>query len=273
MQQRWMPRQVTEVGIVGFGRMGGAMAQHLLRRGWPLAVADPDPAARERARELGAAVAERPAEVAPRADLILVVVVDDDQTKTVVSEMLPACRAGTVVALCASIRPQTCRELNELGAAAGVGVIDVALVRGERGAEQGVLALYCGGDASAVDACRPAFAAFATDVCHLGDVGMGQVAKTANNILLWACLRADTEALRLARALGLDPARLRPAMAIGSGANKPLAEWGQHRLRWPAKDLDVALALAEEAGVEVPFVQALQPLIAELSRQDLEDLK
>jgi 3-hydroxyisobutyrate dehydrogenase-like beta-hydroxyacid dehydrogenase len=123
-----------------------------------------------------------------------------------------------------------------------------------------------------IDRIRPAVAPFAADVVRVGDVGAGQVAKTANNILLWACIRADVEALRLGRALGVEPAALREAMALGSGANRPLEEWGKHRLRWPHKDLEVALALAREAGVETPLVAALPGLMEELSVSDLADL-
>jgi 3-hydroxyisobutyrate dehydrogenase-like beta-hydroxyacid dehydrogenase len=106
----------------------------------------------------------------------------------------------------------------------------------------------------------------------VGEVGAGQAAKTANNILLWACLRADVEALRLGRALGVEPAKLREAMALGSGANRPLAEWGNHRLRWPQKDLEVALAIAAEAGVDVPLVAELPRLMDELAVEDLREL-
>jgi 3-hydroxyisobutyrate dehydrogenase-like beta-hydroxyacid dehydrogenase len=117
-------------------------------------------------------------------------------------------------------------------------------------------------------ACEP----FTEAVVHVGDVGAGQVAKTANNILLWACIRADVEALRLGRALGVEPAKLREALAIGSGQNRPLDEWGKHRLRWPHKDLEVALAVAAEAGVEMPLVEQLPALMRELTVDDLNDL-
>jgi len=86
-------------------------------------------------------------------------------------------------------------------------VVDTALVRGERGAEEGRLALFCGGPADVIDALRPVVAPFAADVVRVGEVGAGQVAKTANNILLWACIRADVEALRLGRALGVEQPR------------------------------------------------------------------
>jgi 3-hydroxyisobutyrate dehydrogenase-like beta-hydroxyacid dehydrogenase len=255
--------------------MGAAMGRHLLGSGWPLVVADPDPEARERLTEAGASAAATAAALAAVTDLVLVVVVDDDQVEEAIDGadgVLAGARPGTVVAICASVRPQTCRRLAATAAASDVHVVDVALVRGERGAEEGRLALMCGGPAEVIEACRPPFAAFATDVCVLGSVGSGQVAKTANNILLWACVRADVEAQRLARALGVQPARLRAALAVGSGANRPLAEWGKHRLRWPAKDLEVARGLAGEAGVEVPLVDALPALMDELSVEDLQEL-
>jgi 3-hydroxyisobutyrate dehydrogenase-like beta-hydroxyacid dehydrogenase len=123
-----------------------------------------------------------------------------------------------------------------------------------------------------IDRIRPAVAPFAADVVRVGDVGAGQVAKTANNILLWACIRADVEAMRLAQALGVEPAALREAIALGSGANRPLAEWGKHRLRWPEKDLEIAHALAQEAGVDAPLVAQLRALMAELTVDDLAQL-
>jgi 3-hydroxyisobutyrate dehydrogenase-like beta-hydroxyacid dehydrogenase len=252
--------------------MGAAMGGHLLAAGTTLAVYDPAAEACAPLVERGAIVCDSAADAAASADLVLVVVVDDEQTRNAVAACLETARPDTILALCASIRPDTCRELAARGAEHVVHVIDTALVRGERGAEEGRLALFCGGPVDVIDRLRPAVAPFAADVVRVGDVGAGQVAKTANNILLWACLRADVEALRLGRALGVEPAALREAMGLGSGANRPLAEWGKHRLRWPHKDLEVALALADEAGVETPLVAALPDLMAELSVADLEDL-
>jgi 3-hydroxyisobutyrate dehydrogenase-like beta-hydroxyacid dehydrogenase len=252
--------------------MGSAMAGHLLAAGTPLAVYDPAPEATAPLAERGAVVCADAAGVATRSELVLIVVVDDDQTRAAVHECLEAAAPGTILAACASVRPDTCRELAKDAAARGVYLIDAALVRGERGAEQGRLALFCGGPDGVIDAIRPAVAPFAADVIRVGDVGAGQVAKTANNILLWACIRADVEAMRLGRALGVEPAALREAMAAGSGANRPLEEWGKHRLRWPHKDLEVALALAAEAGVDAPLVSTLPALMEELTVDDLHEL-
>ncbi len=264
---------IRNVGILGAGRMGGPIGRYLLAAGTPVAVYDPSAEAVRALVELGATACAGPAEVAEQSDLVLAVVVDDAQVREAIGAALETAQPGSVLAICASVRPDTCRELAEAGEARGVHVIDMALVRGERGAEEGQLVLYCGGPADVVNRIRPACEPFTEAVVHVGDVGSGQVAKTANNILLWACIRADLEALRLGRALGVEPAKLRAAMAIGSGANRPLAEWGNHRLRWPQKDLEVALAIAEEAGVEMPLVAQLPRLMEELTVDDLSELQ
>ena len=258
--------------MLGAGRMGAAMAGHLLDAGVPLAVYDPVPEATAPLAARGAVVCASAAEVAARSDVVLVVVVDDEQVRQAVAECLETAREGSVLAICASVRADTCRNLASAGAERDVHVIDAALIRGERGAEEGQLVLYCGGPQEAIDAVAEACAPFLEAAVRVGDVGAGQVAKTANNILLWANIRADYEALRLGRALGVEPAALREAMAIGSGANRPLAEWGKHRLRWPHKDLEVALAVARDAGVEMPLVEQLPRLMEELTVEELHEL-
>jgi 3-hydroxyisobutyrate dehydrogenase-like beta-hydroxyacid dehydrogenase len=265
--------EATAVGVVGAGRMGGAIARHLLAAGTRVAVFDPSDEAVEPLVELGAVRAGSAAAVAAQSDLVLVVVVDDEQVRQAVGDAFGGAAPGAVVGICASVRPDTCRELAAMGAERDVDVIDVALVRGERGAEEGRLVLYCGGDEDAIAAVESVCAPFTEAVVRVGEIGAGQVAKTANNILLWACIRADVEALRLARALGVEPAVLREALAIGSGANRPLAEWGKHRLRWPHKDLEVALAVAAEAGVALPLVARVAELMEELTVEDLHELR
>lgn len=252
--------------------MGEPIGRHLLAAGTRVAVFDPDEDARARLVARGAISCASAAEVAAQSDLVLVVVVDDQQVRAAVAACLDPARPDTIVAICASVRPDTCRELARGGEARGVHVIDAALVRGERGAEEGKLVLFCGGPEDVIAEVRTTCAPFTEAVVRVGDVGAGQVAKTANNILLWACIRADVEALRLGRALGVEPTALREAMALGSGANRPLAEWGKHRLRWPQKDLEVALALAHDAGLETPLVEALPKLMNELTVDELNDL-
>ncbi|MGH3355526.1 MAG: NAD(P)-dependent oxidoreductase, partial [Nocardioidaceae bacterium] len=212
---------VSTIGIVGWGRMGGMIGQYALNGGWQVTAFDPSADASAVAQAAGATVVDTVADVAAASDLVLLVVVDDEQVRQAVlgdGGALEGSRPGTILAICPSVRPDTCVEMSETAERDGVHVIDVALVGGERGAEAGALKLMCGGKAEIIDACLAAFSSFAIDVCHVGDVGAGQVAKTANNLLLWACVRANFEALTLAKRLGVQPGKLRSFLNIGSGA-------------------------------------------------------
>lgn len=268
-------RPVATVGVIGCGRMGGPIAGHLIGSGRDVVVLDPNAEATAPLAERGARVLTTPAEVAAEADVVLVIVIDDEQTRRVVGGpdgLLSAARPGSIIVLCPSLNPRTCQELAAEAEAVGVRLVDAPMVGGHRGAKDGNLTLMCGGPQDAIAALGPVFSAFATNVCHLGPVGAGQVGKTTNNMMLWACLRIDVEALRLARAYGVEPGTMRPAMIVGSGGNVPLEKWGSHRLTWPAKDLEVAVAMAKEVGLELRLTELLGPLMAELTVEDLSDL-
>lgn len=267
---------VKRVGIAGWGRMGAGMGKHLLAGGLEVTGYDPADAARSAMADAGATVADSVADLAAASDLVLVVVIDDAQVRAVLEGDdggIANAEPGTVFAVCASVRPDTCQDLARQAEERGVYVIDTALTGGARGAEQATLRMMCGGPESVIDRCRQALAFIATDVCHVGPVGAGQIAKTANNILLWACIRADYEVLSLAKEYGIAPGKLRTFMAVGSGANRPLAEWGQHRLTWPQKDLEVAVELAREVGLDLPLTESLIPLMEQLSFEQLRALR
>src|SRR5205085_2918044 len=99
------------VGLLGCGRMGAAMGAHLLDAGTPLAVFDPVPGACAALVERGAVACASPGEVAARSELVLLVVVDDEQTREAVAACLEHAEQGSILAICASVRPDTCREL------------------------------------------------------------------------------------------------------------------------------------------------------------------
>ena len=88
---------------------------------------------------------------------------------------------------------------------------------GGAAATAGKLTVMIGGDAGAVAAARPIFAAFAGLIVHLGGVGTGQVAKLINNTLLAANMGLAHDALEAGIALGLDRAALADLVKASSG--------------------------------------------------------
>ena len=162
--------------------------------------------------------------------------------------------------------------MEEIAAARGVGVLDCPVVLGQEAANNGTVTCYVGGDERWLARARPVLAAFSARVLHLGPVGTGQIAKTINNMLLWACMAANFESLTLAKKLGADIPRLIEALGHGSGANWSLSRWGKSTGKWAEKDMDVALDLAQDAKVPMPLAGLVDQLVKLINQDKMKAL-
>lgn len=260
------------VGLIGLGRMGRPMCRHLLQAGFPVTVFDLQAEAVAAVVALGAQATASARELAMDSDVILVIVTDDAQVRQVVGEILNGARPGTVIAICSSVHPDTCRELARIADGHGVQLLDAPLARGTRGAEAGKLTIYFGGDEHAVNICRPVFAAFSEHLLHMGPIGAGQITKTCNNLLHWAAVVACYESLTLGARLGVSPNKLRPALIAGSADSRTLRELDLIGMYWPRKDLETAFALSETSETPMPLMRQVDELIQGITAQDLRAL-
>lgn len=267
---------IQRVGIVGLGRMGLPMARHLVRAGFAVSGFDRDPQHGTALAEGGGLALRSVEEVARQCEAVLLMVADDAQVKEVAlgpGGVLEAAGPDTVLIISSTVKPSTCREVAAAAAGRGIGVVDAPVAKGQRGAEAGTLTVYVGGASALFQRCRPVFEAFGKEVVHIGEeVGAGQVAKLANNLILWASVVAVHEALTLAARLGVPPARLRPALLEGSADSYALRELHLINLTWPHKDLLQAMELAAELGVTLPLADRVGDLIRGLTREDLRRL-
>src|SRR5690606_24331326 len=99
------------VGFIGLGQIGGPMAARLVD--WPggLVVYDVRPEAADPHVANRATLAASIGELAAACDVVSVMVLDDDQVRSVVAELLPAARPGTAVVVHSTIRPETAEQL------------------------------------------------------------------------------------------------------------------------------------------------------------------
>lgn len=262
-------------GFIGLGRMGHPMCRHILRAGLALTVFDVRQEAIDALTALGARGANSPREVAAQSDIIIVMVVDDAQTRGVVTGqegLFRGTREGAVIALSSSLHPNTCRELAEIAAARGVGLVDAPVALGVRVAEAGALTVFVGGDPKHVAACHPVFSTYAKNIFHMGQIGTGQITKTCNNLLLWAGIVACHETLRLGQRLGVNPNDLRLALEAGSADSWVLRELHTVGLYWPHKDMDIALGLANDRDTPMPLMEVVSELILQIKAEDLRQL-
>jgi 3-hydroxyisobutyrate dehydrogenase-like beta-hydroxyacid dehydrogenase len=259
------------IGIVGLGAMGRPMARHLLAKGFWVAGCDPSPEARAKAKDLGVVIADAPRDLAAMSDAVLIVVGFDAQVEKVVfaaDGLKAGARPGLIVAMGSTIAPAYAKRMAERIEGSGIVLLDMALTRGEPFAEAGTMLILGGGDAAAFEACRPVFSAFASDIFNLGSFGAGQVGKMVNNSILWACMAANDEGLRLGEALGVDQATMRAALVHSSAQNFSLAARADERpTPWAEKDMAIVVKEADGAGMSVPVAGLVREVIKDFKRR------
>ena len=256
---------IRKVGILGLGKMGAPMAQHLMAKGYNVAGFDPVDAARRQAATLGVSVLDAPREVARASDMVIVVVGFDHEVEAALfgaGGVMEAARPGLIVAIGSTVAPRYAAKLAGRLRQQRVVLLDIPLARGERAAKAGKLLIFGAGDEKAFEACRPAFSAFASDIFHLGPAGAGQVGKMVNNLILWACTSANDEGLRLAQALDVDPEKLRAALHYSSAQNWSMDQRAENSgMPWAEKDMSIVLHEADHARLALPVCGAVKEAI------------
>jgi len=247
------------VGVVGAGRMGLPIIGHLARKGFHTLVFDIDEGKRSTVEGRGAQWAADPGALAAASDVVLVCVGYDEELRELFPQLAASARRGSIHAILSTVHPKTVQAL-AAAAPAGVAVVDATMCRGGRAADEGTLLCFVGGDAATVERLRPVLAAFASDIVHTGPAGSAQVAKAANNLVLWACLVADHEALALAQRYGLDVDRLRQALGVSSAANDALQKWGTQTMAWAEDDMAIVAEMARECGLKLPQTEVTREI-------------
>src|SRR5437868_9664843 len=240
-----------KVGVIGAGRLGLPIIGHLARKGFETLVHDVDGGKRKPIEERGARWAADNAALAAESDVVLDCVGYDEQLRELFPQLAAKTRAGAIHAVLSPVNPNTVQQL-AASAPKGIAVVDATMCRGGSAADKGTLLCFVGGDAATVERLRPVLAAFASDIVHTGAAGSAQVAKAANNLILWACLVADHEALALASRFGLDIDKLRKALEISSASNDALEKWGTQTMAWADDDMEIVAEMAREHGLKLP---------------------
>jgi 3-hydroxyisobutyrate dehydrogenase-like beta-hydroxyacid dehydrogenase len=244
---------IQTVGVIGAGRIGQPIIGHLARKGFTVVAHDVDDGKREAVVKLGGTWAVSPREVAQAGDAILVCVGYDRELRELIAQgLLEDVTGGTIVAVLSTVNPRTVQALAELARPLGVHVVDSTMCRGGRAADEGTLLSFVAGDVDVVERLKPVLVCYSTDIVYTGAVGTAQAAKAANNLLMWACLIANHEALALAKRFGVDVELLRAALLKTGAENAVLRHWGTSTMAWAEDDLEIIQSMAHEAGIGLP---------------------
>jgi 2-hydroxy-3-oxopropionate reductase len=267
-----------KVGFIGLGVMGRPMAGHLAAAGHEVHVWA---RRRQSADGLPAVWHDTPAQLGAACDVVFTIITssaDVEQVALGENGLIHGMAADSVLVDCSTIAPDTARRVAAALAVRGIHLLDAPVSGGAQGAIDATLAIMAGGDAAVLERVRPLLDCLGQRIVHVGPNGAGQVAKACNQMIMVAAIEAVAEAMRLAGAAGVDPARVRQALSGGSAASRVLEIMGQRMVdrnfsagieaRLHHKDFGLVLQAARKSGVPVPLTASVAQQLNALMAMD-----
>jgi len=273
------------VAFIGLGIMGRPMALNLRRAGYDLAVYARRPESMEPLAAAGAMTWRSPAQAAAQAEVIFTMVADTPDVEQVIlgpGGVLEGAAPGAVVVDMSTISAAATRVIAGRLEGRGVAMLDAPVSGGESGAIAGTLSIMVGGAAPVFDRVRPLLEVLGHNIVHVGTNGAGQVCKSCNQIVVGATIAGVAEAILLARAAGVDPARVREALLGGFAASRILEVHGQRMIdgnfapgfkaRLHQKDMRIVGEAAAQLGLGLPTAASIAQYLDALVGQGLGEL-
>ena len=261
-------------GVVGLGSMGFGAAVSALRRGIPTWGLDTRAEARERFAATGGQVTESLAELAAHCDVVMLLVVNAQQTEEVLfaeGGLAHEMRPGSVVVTSATVDPALPALWARRLAPREIELIDGPVSGGARKAEEGQMTIMASGREQAFAAAGGVLEACAGKVYRLGDKpGVGSTVKMVNQHLAGVHIAAACEAMALGMRAGADPAQLYQVICNSAGMSWMFQNRVPHILEGDytplssvnifVKDLGIVLDAARQLSFPLPLAAAAHQL-------------
>jgi 2-hydroxy-3-oxopropionate reductase len=268
---------VENVGFVGLGIMGAAMAGNLLEAEHELVVHNRTRTKAEQLAQHGARVAASPREVAQTSDVVITMLPGPPEVEEVVAGeggLLEGAAEGSLIVDMSTSSPLLARQLASMARERGVRMLDGPVSGGDVGARDGTLSIMVGGEDEDFERARPLFEVMGETVVYVGGAGAGQVVKACNQIVVALVIEAVAEALVLGSKAGVAPDRVVEVLSGGLASNRVLEVKGEKflsheftpggKVEYHRKDLGIALAAGREYGVTLPVTALVEQMFGVL---------
>lgn len=273
------------IGFIGLGIMGRPMANNLIKEGYTLVVYDIVKDFVDDVVSRGAKEGTSLKDVAMQSDVIITMLPSMEVLREVVfgkDSILDGAKEGTTIIDMSSVAPALSKEIAIKAKKQGVNMLDAPVSGGEPKAKDGTLAIMVGGEQDVFDECEGLFKAMGSSIVLIGEVGSGNVAKLANQIIVAVNIAAVGEALVLATKAGVDPEKVYEAIRGGLAgstvldAKVPMILNGDFtpgaRLELHIKDLNNALDTAGDIDAPVPLTKDVMKMMMQLKTDGKESI-
>ena len=256
------------IGFIGVGLMGHGMAKNIITKGYPLTVLG------HRNRQpvenlvlLGATEAKSVRELAQRCDIVHLCVTGSPQVETLMlgdEGLLAHMRPGSVIIDCSTSNPVSTLALAVQAQGRGISFMDAPLSRTPKEAEAGTLDTMVGADLATFERITPVLRCWASNIVHLGPVGLGHKMKLINNFVAMGYAALFAEALAISRKAGLSIEQFHSVLGSGrmrSPFYDTFMQWSltqdenAHRftISNAHKDMRYLASMANELGMVSPL--------------------
>lgn len=267
-----MTKSGYRIGVVGVGRMGANMARRLHELQYPIvAIYDADSQRAEGlAKELQCEATPTPARLAGLANTVITVVSDDGAMRQIYStggsDSLLRQAANRLFINCATLSPDIQTEIQTQVELEGGQCLEACMASSITQARQGTLFMMCGGRPEVFERARPLLQDLSAHLRYIGPAGEAAKVKALVNMVMNANTAALAEGLGLGSALGLNLTMLRDVFSQ-TGANSRVLETDGEDMQLrahdcyfsaahAAKDSGIALAMAQQVGLDLPLATA-----------------
>lgn len=260
-----------DIGFIGVGVMGRAMATNLVKHRHRVTVLDRSPEAMRYMQEHGAIAADTISALAAASDVIITMLPTPEAIESVIlgpGGLAEAMRPGTVCIDSSTGEPQLAQRIHTLLKSNGVKSLDCPVGGQQPEAVAGTLTFMAAGDSADIEQARPILLCMGDEVIECGGAGAGQATKLVNNVLAAVILQATTEAVSLGLKAGLRFDLMRDVMMrtmarngwLESGLNKAINRDFRpgFTINLLRKDMLLATGLAARLDVPTPLTAALQ---------------
>jgi 3-hydroxyisobutyrate dehydrogenase len=258
------------VGVIGLGSMGGGVATSLLRAGFAAHVCDVRPAVVQSFVDQGAVACDSPATLGAACDVVIVLVVNAEQTEAVLfgdRGAVPAMRKGSALIMSVTVAPAYAEHLGARLAESGILMIDGPVSGGAAKAATGEMTMMASGTPDAFARCEPVLGAIAQKVYRLGDApGTGSKVKMINQLLAGVHIAAAAEAMALGIKSGADAKVLFDVISNSAGSSWMFQNRVPHILAGDytprsavnifVKDLGIVLEAGKKSTLPLPLTAA-----------------
>jgi 3-hydroxyisobutyrate dehydrogenase-like beta-hydroxyacid dehydrogenase len=262
---------MRNIGVIGLGIMGSAMASNLARAGYRVVGFDVVDSRRRAHRRAGGLVARDCGDVARQADVVISSLPSSEALLHVAAELAEVARP-TLVVIETSTLPIAVKETARRSlATGGATLLDCPLSGTGSQARGRDLVVYASGDRRACRRVGPALDAVARARFYVGAFGAGSKMKFVANLLVAIHNVAAAEALVLAMKAGLHPRMTLDVITAGAGSSRmlevrgPLMVKGDYsrplmKLGVWQKDMAIIADFAREVGSPAPLFSTTAPI-------------